>query len=223
MCVCGSVLIWLFFDWTNFSFFGAWDYHGLPENFVHRNAAYFFSFAAICPAMFLLAEVFQRLGFRTSGAPSLRLTSAGEIAVVLLGVACLVFPFIVQRPVGTVTIWLGWLFLLDPINGWLGAPSLLRDLRIGRWNRTVSLMVSGATCSLLWEFWNYWATAKWTYHLPFLGFTEDFRYFEMPIVGMFGFPFFALECWVMFQSIVLIVEKLKHGTVEPLPTDSALL
>ena len=223
LCVGASIPIWLLFDWANFSFLRAWDYHGLPENFLHRNAMYFFSFAAICPAMFLLAEVFQRLGFRRLRGPSLRLSSAGEIAVAMLGLSCLVFPLIVQRPVGTVTIWLGWLFLLDPINGRFGAPSLLGDLRRGSWSRTVSLMVSGITCGLLWEFWNYWATAKWTYDLPFLGHLEEIRYFEMPVLGMFGFPFFALECWVMFQSVVILVDKTLGGPVEPLPSDSALL
>jgi len=223
LCVMSSVPIWLFFDWVNFSFLGAWDYHGLPESFLHRNAAYLFSFAAICPAMFLFAEVYQRFGLRALDGPTVRIAPAAQSALVLLGAVCLAFPFIVQSPLGTLTLWFGWLFFLDPINERFGAPSLLRDLRNGWWDRVASLMISGMTCGLLWEFWNYWATAKWTYDLPFLGSLEEFRYFEMPVLGMFGFPFFALECWVMFQTVVLAVEKLTSREVEPLPSRAALL
>ena len=53
----------------------------------------------------------------------------------------------------------------------------------------------GLLCGLLWEFWNYWAAAKWTYTIPFLG---NIKIFEMPVLGFLGFPPFAVECWVLY-------------------------
>ena len=79
------------------------------------------------------------------------------------------------------------------------------------------------TCGVLWEFWNYWARARWTYDLPFLGPLEDYRLFEMPLPGFAGFPPFALECWVAFQAILLVLRKTGMRFVERLPGDDAVL
>jgi len=57
------------------------------------------------------------------------------------------------------------------------------------------LLASGLVCGVLWEFWNYWAIAKWTYTVPFFG---NVKIFEMPVLGFLGFPPFAVECWVMY-------------------------
>jgi hypothetical protein len=80
-------------------------------------------------------------------------------------------------------------------------------------------MAGGAVCGLLWEFWNYWALTKWTYHLPFLGATEQYKYFEMPLVGFLGFLPFGVECWVMWQ----LMRWPLRGLVEGLPGDRQLL
>ena len=51
---------------------------------------------------------------------------------------------------------------------------------------------------MLWEFWNMWAFTKWIYIFP-LG--QDWKFFEMPLVGFLGFLPFALEYFVMFHFI----------------------
>ena len=60
----------------------------------------------------------------------------------------------------------------------------------------LTLMAAGMICGLLWEFWNYWAGAKWIYTVPF---TRHSKYFEMPLLGLLGFPPFALECFAMYH------------------------
>lgn len=223
LCVLASVALWLMFDWVNFSFLDAWRYHGLPENTGHRLLGYFFAFGAIFPAMFLTAELLQRLGLSRVRYRPLRLTFPIEAFCVAFGLVALAFPLLVRDPVGTVGLWLGWFFLLDPINRWLGAPSLLRDWRQGRWGRTLALLAAGAICGLLWEFWNYWAATKWTYHLPFLGPLEDYRYFEMPVIGLSGFLPFALECWAMFQTLLFLLGRLGRRIAEPLPDEARVI
>ncbi len=52
--------------------------------------------------------------------------------------------------------------------------------------------------------------------------SEQYRYFEMPIVGLFGFPAFAIEVWVMFQTTVFVMRKLQFWRLEPLPDESNL-
>lgn len=223
LCFLASVPIWLVFDWINFSFMDAWRYHGLPESTVHRFIGYFLAFGAISPAMFLVAEWYQRLGLRWLPGRAISIGRRMQAAAVAAGAWMIIFPMIVQASAGTLTLWLGWFLLLDPINRWFGAPSLIADWQAGRWGRTVALGAGGATCGLLWEFWNYWATAKWTYNLPFLGPLEGYRYFEMPLLGLLGFPPFALECWVMFQSVVLVLDRLGLGLAEPLPDRETII
>ena len=95
-------------------------------------------------------------------------------------------------------VWLGFLFLLDPILFRLGLPSLEGDLAAGRRERLFSLLAAGWVCSWLWEFWNFWAAAKWRYIFPLFGpaLTKG-KIFEMPVPGYLGFLPFALECFVM--------------------------
>ena len=130
----------------------------------------------------------------------------------------------VHDPIGNLALWVGMIFLLDPVNAkMLGQPSLLLDWRAGRWGRTAALFLGGATCGLCWEFWNFWALAKWTYHLPFLGAAAGVRYFEMPLLGFLGFLPFAAECWVMLNVIVGLLERAKLRVAEPLPSDDDVM
>lgn len=223
LCWVTSAGVWLFFDWVNFSFIHAWDYHGIePLSLWHDWTARFIAFAAISPAMFLAAEVFARTRIGRLRGPPIAIGGALQVASVAAGAAALAFPFIVRDPVGSMTLWVSLVLLLDPINHRFGAPSLVGDWALGRYGRTVALLAGGMLCGFLWEFWNYWAPAKWTYHLPFLGALERVKLFEMPLPGFAGFPPFALECWVAFQTIALLAAGIRRGAVELLPDDAIL-
>jgi hypothetical protein len=95
-------------------------------------------------------------------------------------------------------VFLGFIFLLDPINAWLGGESLLQDPPDRRYDRLVNLAASGALCGVLWEFWNYWSRAKWHYTVPIM---QQFKLFEMPLAGYLGFPAFAIECFTMYVFV----------------------
>jgi hypothetical protein len=169
--------------------------------------------------MFLAAQLFQYLGFARLRTQGVRIGRPIQVIVFLLGLGFVVYPFLVPEPIANLTLWVSLIFLLDPLVFWLGGPSVIGDWRAGRWGRTLALMTGGAVCGLCWEFWNYWALAKWTYHLPFLGTWEQVRYFEMPVIGLIGFIPFGLECWVMWQSMRMPLD----GLAEPLPDERSLL
>ena len=119
----------------------------------------------------------------------------------------LTVPFVVSPAVArylAAPIWLGFIFLLDPINARLGAESLSNDVRAGRYDRLVNLALSGFLCGVLWEFWNFWAGAKWHYTVPIM---ERSKIFEMPLPGYFGFPPFALECFTMYVFVRRLVSR----------------
>jgi len=217
VCCVASIPIWVVFDWVNFEYMMAWDYHGLSENFWHRNLGYAVAFGAITPAMLMSAEVVRALGFPEVRLRPLTIGRTGRTVMIVLGAAALVFPIAVADPVGSLTLWLSFWLLLDPINHRFGAPSLIGDWAAGRWGRTFALALGGGICGLWWESWNWFALTKWTYHLPFLGPLEQHRYFEMPLAGFLGFFPFGPECWVMFNSAVLLLGALGVRGLTPPP------
>jgi hypothetical protein len=226
-CFLTSVPMWLLFDWINFRFIHAWDYHNLPPNLVHRYIGYFVAFGAINPGMFLSAELISRLWMRGMRGPRWAVGRTGQGVLVALGAIAVAVAFIVRAPVASVPLWLAMPFICDALNAMLGAPSILGDLRTGRWGRLVALLAGGLWCGFLWEFWNYWAAAKWTYDLAFLGPLERVRYFEMPLPGLLGFLPFAVGCWAAYGTIAWLLGHLfRDGgrlRPEPLPNGSTIL
>ena len=59
------------------------------------------------------------------------------------------------------------------------AESILGDARAGRC-RLINLLIAGLICGVAWEFFNYWAGAKWSHTVPIL---PELRIFEMPLPG----------------------------------------
>jgi hypothetical protein len=92
-------------------------------------------------------------------------------------------------------VWLGFMLIADPLNYRAQRPSLWGDLAQGYRARLWALLLAGVICGFLWEFWNYWASGKWFYIFPIL---EQYRIFEMPVLGYLGFPAFALEIFAMY-------------------------
>lgn len=221
MLSLASILIWCIFDAINFNRgMKAWDYLGIPPRFSDRAWGYLLAFACIVPGMLMSGQVLMNVGlfekFRTKAR---RLPPGSATLVILVGAAMFIFPLVHANPIANLTLWTSLVFLLDPINLKLGRPSLLRDWMNGWYGRTAALFTGGLLCGFLWEFWNYWALAKWVYHLPFLGSLEHVRYFEMPVMGLLGFIPFGAECWVMWQAMRIAFD----GLVEDLPDDRALL
>jgi len=216
-----SIPLWVIFEGFNL-IIDNWYYTGLPENFLLRQFGYGWSFATITPALFEGAELIA-VARRTDGPVGLmgRDRSARSAALpskptglsalsvlsVLSGALMLASPFLVPPAVArylAAPVWLGFVFLLDPINARLGAESLGADVRAGRSDRLVNLALSGLLCGVLWEFWNYWARAKWHYSVPIM---ERWKIFEMPLPGYFGFPPFAFECFTMYVFVRRLVTR----------------
>jgi hypothetical protein len=191
-----SIPLWLVFEWYN-RFIRNWDYVNLPENVALRLFGYAWAFATIWPALFEGAELVAvwrgrpALRVRVQGRPP----SAGLRWPIALGAALLVWPIARPSPYLAAPVWLGFIFLLDPINARLGEESLTDGA--GR-ERVVNLALSGLVCGFLWEFWNYWSRAKWHYTVPIL---PDVKLFEMPLPGFLGFPVFALDCFTVYVFV----------------------
>ena len=201
-----SIPLWLVFEYFNL-YLDNWHYVGLPENRWLRLFGYAWSFATIWPAIFEAAELAAVLRAGHSGqngsrpAPPAAPAPPGYPAVwIVAGLGMLASPFFVPAAIArylAAPVWLGFIFLLEPINVALGGESLV-PARGHRLDRIKNLAWSGVLCGMLWEFWNYWSRSKWHYTVPIL---ERFKIFEMPVPGYLGFPAFALECFTMYVFV----------------------
>ncbi|MBI1873807.1 MAG: hypothetical protein HYS05_07955 [Acidobacteria bacterium] len=220
-----SIPLWLVFEFYNL-FIRNWHYIHLPEQPALRALGFAWSFATIWPAILITGEMIGSLRIPSSASPliaetqpealglergnddasKIRSVSDGSawewgptrILMMVLGAAFLIWPFIQPSAYLAAPVWLGFVLLVDPINARWGEASLLVDVCRGRHDRAINLALSGLLCGVLWEFWNYWARAKWIYTVPIM---EEVRIFEMPLAGYLGFPAFALECFTMYVFV----------------------
>jgi len=220
-----SIPLWLVFEFFNL-YLDNWHYIGLPENQAWRLFGYAWSFATIWPAIFEGADLIGLWRDRRR-APGWTWTHTfwfvtpgyERIAMGLsmaIGAAMLVSPFLMSPAIArylAAPVWLGFTFLLDPLNHRMGNESLTGDFHRGEYDRLKNLMLSGLLCGILWEFWNYWARAKWVYTVPIM---ENLKIFEMPLPGYLGFPAFALECFTMFVFVRGLAARFLSGFNRPI-------
>ena len=195
-----SVSFWLIFEAANFSLHN-WYYINLPSSTVERWAGYFIAFGTVLPGLFETTEFLETTGFlRKVKSRNLHFSTTARTVITLLGVLSLALSLLVPYYFFCL-IWVAFTLLLDPLNDRYGGRSLLKDLEGGNPRKLYLLLFAGLICGLLWEFWNFWARSKWVYTVPFF---EEIKGFEMPVPGFLGFPPFAVQVYVMYNSLSLL-------------------
>jgi hypothetical protein len=203
-----SVLCWLLFELYNLHT-QSWIYVGLPQNLVARAIGYVWSFATIFPAILETADLLQPL-FKEFRIKPKKPSPTVLYLLIALGLLCFALPGLFSYSTARYLImfvWLGFAFMLEPINFLLGGRSLFRYFEAGEMKQFLSLVVSGVVCGFLWEFWNYWAEARWIYNLPFSW--AGPKVFEMPLLGFLGFIPFAVECHAMQNYLLVLFDRKK--------------
>lgn len=213
-----SALVWWGFEGYNLRTEN-WRYLNRPREWWVRQIGYWWSFATIIPGVFLTAKAltcWKKLALLKVEASPVKQWMLKSMIVA--GAIFVLVPLVAPREFAhgmAAMVWTGYVFLLDPINYRLGAPSLIGDLEKGRVGRLVTLGLAGFICGILWELWNFWAMTKWVYDVPLLG---DIKVFEMPVVGYLGFPAFALELFVIYNFVGKILKLPAAEFTEPLCT-----
>ena len=203
-----SVLIWLIFEAANLSLEN-WYYINLPSSLIERWLGYFIAYGTVLPGIFETTELLETCASRRSPHSPLpsdgerRKMKGGHLLLILLGILCLGLSVIIPLYFFSL-IWVGFTLLFEPFLYHFGGKSLLRDLEEGNPRKIYLLLLAGLICGLLWEFWNFWSRSKWIYTVPFF---EEWKGFEMPLLGFLGFPPFAIQVYVMYNTISLF----RHG------------
>ena len=127
------------------------------------------------------AQLHGRLGY------TLEAVAGGSTVMMTFAAPGIFFPL----------VWVGPFLILDGLVGYAGGRSLVRDIIAGDWRLVVEVGLAGIMCGALWEFWNFWSTPKWVYHVTYLDYVH---LFEMPLAGYLGYIPFA---WSVYQLLHL--------------------
>ena len=169
------------------------------------------NFSVVIPAIFGAAELIAGTRFvrnlrpwvriRPDRATTLGFFIAGWVMLALMMAWPRVFfPF----------AWLAVLFILEPINVWLGNHSIAYWTGRGDWRPVVSLFLGALVTGFFWEMWNYYSFPKWVYHVPGV---SVLHIFEMPLLGYGGYLPFALELYAMYHLVMGWAGHKKGGLV----------
>lgn len=193
-----SAVVWFFFELLNFRLQN-WYYVFVTDSATIRLFGTFIAFGTVFPGIFWIGHTLSLLGLgRCIRGPvvifsSRQLTLLQMTGVLFLGLSML------QPQLFFALVWGSVVLFIAPINYRRGIDGLLRQLERGEYGPTVRMLVAGMVAGLCWEFFNYWARAKWIYTVPFF---DELKLFEMPLAGFIGFPSFAVECACVYRLLV---------------------
>ena len=95
-------------------------------------------------------------------------------------------------------VWLAVYLIIEPVNRWLGFPTLVDWTKNGDWRPYGALFLGVLVTGFFWEMWNYYAFPKWIYRVPFVDF---WKIFEMPLLGYGGYLPFSLEIFAVTRLV----------------------
>ena len=195
-----SAVIWLYYELINLRLLN-WYYVFVPSDRAMRWVFTFIAFATVLPAVFLSEAVLDGLGVaRNARWRPVRMSRRLLLVLQIVGVFAFL-PLLIKPEWFYPLVWGAAAFIIEPIVYRKDpARSILGDLEKGTPGRLLRLLLGGMLIGLTWELLNIRARTKWIYTVP--GF-EDLKLFEMPVLGFFGFPPFAVECFVLWQALVL--------------------
>jgi hypothetical protein len=157
------------------------------------------SFATVMPAVFGTAEWMGTWSWMERFRRGWRLAPTRRTSSTLFLCGWVMLALLLAWPRFFFPLLWGAVFaILEPINVWLGNPSLLRHTARGDWRPVVALGAGCLLCGFFWEMWNYYSYPKWQYHIPFV---DVLPVFEMPILGYGGYLPFALELFAIYSLL----------------------
>jgi hypothetical protein len=223
-----SILIWVMFEMFNLSAW-AWSYSNRPTNRFVEAFVFAWAFATIIPALLRTRSLFATFKFfdRTHPWKNFRFTPFWQAVSFVVGIGLTFIPVMFDGCTQATMndcipnilvwmVWLGFIFMIEPINYRLRAPSVFCHLEEGKTSFLWQVLVAGLFCGLLWETWNIQAAQPqfhgltWNYHLNdiyLIPNPENYWHIgKMPILGFLGYPPFIWECFALWELCKLALQ-----------------
>ena len=198
-----SAAFWWFFEYLN-RFVQNWHYEIAGDFSRFEYALYAtISFSTVLPAVLgtrdlLLGYPAFDPGFRQGVRvvlPAPRILAGACLLITGVGLAGIgVFPDLLYP-----LLWISPLLIIVATKAIAGQAHVFTPLRTGDWRGFAAAPIAALICGCLWEMWNYYSLAKWTYSVPYV---QRFTVFEMPALGFAGYLPFGLECAVVGQFVL---------------------
>jgi hypothetical protein len=202
-----SAVFWWFFEYLN-RFVQNWYYEGVGDLTPFLYFLYAtFPFATVLPAVlgtYELLDSFPRVSaglqdFIKITTPKPKLVAWGGLILCSVGLALIgiypdyLFPLLWVSPLG----------ILTAVQTLQGRKTIFANLAKGDWRQITLLALSALICGFFWEMWNWHSLAKWIYEVPFV---NEYKIFEMPVLGYSGYLPFGLECAVIAEFLNINLE-----------------
>jgi len=206
-----SVLLWSMFEVMNFKVKN-WHYINIPPLGIQEIMGCW-AYGTIIPALFRTRDIFATFKFFVrSHKMNIRFTPFKLALSFVIGIASIGLPLLMSDKWANLLIpfvWLGFIFLIEPINYLLNIPriSIFRQLEMGNSSFLWQVLAAGLFCGLIWEFLNGEAVKAgglvWIYDVaPFWrALFFNWKIGEMPIAGFGGYPPFIWENFVLYELI----------------------
>ena len=196
-----SAAFWWFFEYLN-RYVWNWFYVNVldvsPMTYI---ATATISFSTVLPGILVVVELLGtfRLFSDDALANMMRVNVRSWSVVALLTVGSAIgLVGIVFIPEFTYPfLWISPFMVVVLLKMLFRRPCALDDVVMGNWSRIVRFAVASLICGLVWEMWNINSFTKWIYAIPYV---HRFQYFEMPLLGLFGYIPFGIECLVITDA-----------------------
>ena len=196
-----SAAFWWFFEYLN-RYVWNWFYVNVgdlsPLMYITMTTI---SFSTVLPGIMIVAEVLGTCRFFSDDAFAnmLRVNVRSRYVVGVLAVGSAIgLVGIVFLPEFTYPfLWISPFMVVVLLKMLFRSPCALDEVADGNWSRIVRFAVASLLCGFVWEMWNFNSFTKWIYAVPYV---QRFHYFEMPLLGLFGYIPFGIECLVITDA-----------------------